>query len=364
MQQAATQTQATAIAAPGAGWLYSRPFDLFLIFGTVLMGLAAGATWFMPHWIFNIVLLANLWLLGYQHVIATFTRLCFDKASFKRSWWLIFLLAPAVLGGVMLLAKFAGLWIIATIYLYAQWFHYSRQSWGISRAYERTAPHGYVADRSWQTQAAFYSFPVLGILFRSWQHPATFLTMPVKFLPVSLGVVSALGAVCAGLFIVWLVRVYSDWKKGVLPVAYTCFMFSHFFTFTVAYLVMPTIDSGWAILNVWHNMQYVMFVWMFNNRKFKDGVKTEARFLSYLSQKRNVVWYFGLSLLLTFIVYAGIKLTLVSTMATASVLTASVIVYMTINFHHYIVDAIIWRMSWIRRERASAPPAPAQGAGA
>ncbi|MBI1216474.1 MAG: hypothetical protein GC185_11740 [Alphaproteobacteria bacterium] len=361
MQQTATQTAGSAPvtgAAAGGGWLYNRPFDLFLIFGPVLLGLAAGATWFTTQAVFITVLTINLWTLGYHHVIATYTRLCFDKASFRRSWWMIFLLMPVVLGGVIWLAKYAGLWVIATIYLYAQWFHYSRQSWGISRAYERNAPHGYVADRSWQTQAAFYSFPVWGILYRSWQHPHTFLTMPIKVLPVTHDLVILTGMICVSLFGIWLARVYSDWRKGVLPVAYTCFMLSHFATFTVAYILMPNLDSGWIIVNVWHNLQYIMFVWLFNNRNYRAGVNPKAKLLSFLSQTRHAALYFLTTLALTFIVYKGVRLSVASSSADKALMVAAVI-YMTINFHHYIVDAIIWRMSWIRRGREAAAPVAA-----
>lgn len=357
MQHTAPQTSAVQA---GAGWLKSRPFDLFFIFGTMCIGLMVGGSWFSTQQIFAAVLLVNLWTLGYHHVIATFTRLCFDKATFKKSWWLIFLLLPAVLGAVVLLAQQVGLWIIATIYLYAQWFHYSRQSWGISRAYERNAPAGYVADRSWQTQAAFYIFPVWGILYRSWQHPDAFLTMPIKVLPVTNSVLMLVGAASIALLCMWLARVYADWKKGVLPTAYVCYMFSHFVVFSAGYLLMPTLDSGWLVVNVWHNLQYMLFVWMYNNRNFRAGIDPNAKFLSFLSQQKNAGWYVATTLAMTFAVYLGLRFGVLSAGTPAQVLTAIIVVYMTINFHHYIVDAIIWRMAWIKRVRGSAaPPAPA-----
>ncbi|NJR71545.1 MAG: alpha/beta fold hydrolase, partial [Synechococcales cyanobacterium CRU_2_2] len=38
-----------------------------------------------------------------------------------------------------MMAAGLGLWSIVTLYLYWQWFHYTRQSWGISQVYRRKA---------------------------------------------------------------------------------------------------------------------------------------------------------------------------------------------------------------------------------
>ena len=95
--------------------------------------------------LFIYVLVADLWLLGYHHVISTFTRLAFDKNSFNENRALIVYLFPAVAAGVCLLAFFVGAWVITTIYLYWQWFHYTRQSWGISQVY-RAKSGGLVTD--------------------------------------------------------------------------------------------------------------------------------------------------------------------------------------------------------------------------
>ena len=339
-----TSATSTAVAQGGPGWLYSRSFDSFFIFGIAGLAAITGLVCMYAPSLFMPVMIANVWLLGYQHVIATFTRLCFDKESHRRSRLLIYALFPAILGAVIFLSKTAGVWSLATIYLYAQWFHYARQSWGVSRAYERNAPEGYVADRSWQTQVAFYSFPVWGILYRSWQAPDKFLTLNLKVLPVTHEVVVAAGVISMFFFGLWLVRMYRDWRRKVLPKAYAAYMLTHFGMFALGYLLMPTLDQGWLIVNIWHNLQYVTFVWLFNNRRYRGGIDPNAKFLSSLSQKKNVVSYFLFCILVTTAVYV---LVAYSSMTVLSFLPLMVL-YMAINFHHYIVDAIIWRMSWIR----------------
>ena len=43
---------------------------------------------------------------------------------------------------VALITFFAGVWVIASAFLYLQWFHYMRQGYGIARMYFRTTPRG------------------------------------------------------------------------------------------------------------------------------------------------------------------------------------------------------------------------------
>ena len=113
-------------------WLRSPRFDLGLILGAAALALTAGLTAVRsPQWLELIVTL-DLWLLGYHHVISTFTRLCFDRQSMRRHWFLVFGLPPLVLAAVMAMVLGVGAWLVVTIYFYWQWFHYTRQSYGIS----------------------------------------------------------------------------------------------------------------------------------------------------------------------------------------------------------------------------------------
>ena len=117
-------------------WLRSPRFDLAFILGLPAIGIATGlfVTW-QPD-LFWPILVFDLWFLGYHHVVSTYTRLCFDRKSFSEmSRFLVFGLLPLVALATIALAFAVGLWAIVSIYFYWQWFHYARQSWGISRAY-------------------------------------------------------------------------------------------------------------------------------------------------------------------------------------------------------------------------------------
>ena len=59
---------------------------------------------------------------------------------------------------------------MATVYLYAQWFHYTRQSYGISRMYLRKAG-AFPQTRDVVLDGVIYALPLWGILYRSYQQP-------------------------------------------------------------------------------------------------------------------------------------------------------------------------------------------------
>ena len=98
--------------------------------------------------------------------------------------------------------------------------------------------------------------------------------------------------------------------------------------------------GGWVI-NVWHNAQYLFFVWLFNTNRFRKGVEPKARFLSTISQPGNGWRYFGVCMALTTIIYVAIRLGGDTLLAIG--IPSLIVVYQAINFHHYIVDALIWK---------------------
>jgi len=122
--------------------------------------------------------------------------------------------------------------------------------------------------------------------------------------------------------------------------------------FSAGYLLIADINTGWLVLNIWHNLQYVLIVWMFNVNRFEKGVDQQRRFLSTISQPRNVLLYALVCWAIGSTLYFNIDVVL--GLFSKSILPLSLLAYMTINFHHYVVDAIIWR-----RPRRSASPAHA-----
>lgn len=330
------------------GWLRSARFDLNFIVGTTVLALSAVTlVMFDPRW-FGVVLILNLWLLGKHHVVSTFTRLCFSKADLAEHRFLVFQLPFLVLAGVLAAGFGIGWWVLGSVYFYWQWFHYTRQSWGVSQFYRRKAG-GRADENELATKLAFYLPPLWGILHRSWQAPDQFLGLEFRVLPVPGLLVDVVGAAAVVALGWWIVLRILAWRRGDIAPAHTLFVASHHVIFLTGYLLIPDVTYGWLVLNVWHNAQYILFVWLQNNNRFKDGIDSSARFLSRLCQSGNGGVYFTVCVLISAVAYGAIALT---GSAIGDIgLPLLVLVYQTINFHHYIVDSIIWRS----KKRVSVP---------
>lgn len=287
-------------------------------------------------------MLADLWGLGYHHVIATYTRLGFDRQSRREHRFLLYVLPALVLAGVLALVWLLGIWAVPTLYFYWQWFHYARQSYGVAQVYRRK---GDVADDTprWLQHATFYAVPLWGMLYRSATAPDQFLGMEFRAVPVPLWLADGVGVIAVALVCWWVVGRVRAWREGRLPIVQTAYLVSHFAVFIVGYWLIPSLDHGWLIVNIWHNTQYLLFVWLFNRNRFKSGVVAEARLLSWTVQPGRAWAYFGLCLAISTTVYFALGQT-AAAIAASTALPISLIVFQAVNFHHYIADAMIWKV--------------------
>jgi hypothetical protein len=322
-------------------WLRSPRFDLWFIIGIPGAAILTGLVVVWQPRFFIPILIFDLWFLGYHHVISTYTRLCFDRRSFSEHWPLLVVLLPAVTIGTLAAAYTFGLWVIVSIYFYWQWFHYTRQSWGISRAYRGKEPDALYED-GWLDQAIFYALPALGILYRSHQDPGLFIGLELRVIPVTSAMVDVAAFVTVALLAIWVYRRIQALREGRLAMVHTLYMLTHFAIFIVGYLAIADITYGWLVINIWHNAQYILFVWMFNTRRFKDGIDSESWFLSYISQPGKLWLYLATCVLITGVIYWGLLRTVDWLFFTG--LSATLVVYQIVNFHHYVVDSRIWKV--------------------
>ena len=337
--------EALSLAPVESGWLRNRRFDSTFIWGIALIALLSGIVVVERPDLFRWVLTADLWLLGYHHVISTFTRLAFDGQSLREYRFYVFGLPFIVFGTTFLLAWGVGLWIIGTVYFYWQWFHYTRQSWGISQVYKAKSG-GLVNEDPRFEKLCFYLVPIWGILNRSAQDPGEFLFVELRTIPVPDFLVYVVGTAAILSLLVWAYQRIQAWQQGRLPVAHTVYLLSHFTIFTVGYILIEDITYGWLVINVWHNAQYILFVWWFNTNRFRDGVDNKARFISTISQPQNMLRYMLCCVGISSLVYVGTALLANQQLVVG--LPLLVLIYQTVNFHHYIVDSLIWK---VRKKR-------------
>ena len=151
----------------------------------------------------------------------------------------------------------------------------------------------------------------------------------------------------------WAARRLVAIAQGRLAAVHTLYLLTHIAIFSVAYVWLSDITFGFLMINIWHNCQYILFVWMQNRRRFDKGIDPRARFLSYLSQPGRIWLYLLACTAIAGAVYGGLLQT-IDWLFFAG-LSATLVLYQIVNFHHYIVDALIWRSPKPTPPRAPAP---------
>ena len=319
-------------------WLDGRGFDTALIGGVLGMSMLTAAVMAFAPSLFTPILIADLWLLGYHHVIATFARVGFENDGFRRYRSLFTWVPVAIVLAVIALALGVGAWTLPTIYLYWQWWHYTRQSYGIAQLYRLKAGDPNRSLR--EMMAVIYLLPATGILYRSYQAPQEFLTVELKVIPVPPELVAAFAVATVVFLGVYAIRQAGALRGGSFSLPYNAFLASHLAVFGIAYFCF-SIDHGWLVVNVWHNTQYLLMVWLFNNKQFKDQIVPERALASKLSQRKNILRFFGATLAVSTVAYLVLGVT--AGLLTTSALPIALMAYQSVNYHHYIVDTFIWK---------------------
>ncbi len=329
-----------------SAWLKDARFDLSLIFGVALLAAGmAGVTVFWPL-LFLPVLAAHSWLFGYEHLWATYTRLLLHKDDRSRHRNLILFALPVVLIGLYGVGLAFGLTGIYVLYFVGQFHHTVRQSWGMAQQYRHQAG-GMSWDSARLSEITLWSVPIWGFLHRASQRPDEFLFQSFWLPPVSQVMVHAAAITSCVLWSVWIYTRAVAFRRGELPLGHTSYMLSHLAIFFGGYILIDELCSGWLLVNVWHNVQYIVYVWLFNRRRFVTGIHPQARALSWVSQPgyTRAAAYFLASVALALPIYYLLPqfgLSLDALLKNTGVPIA-VILALGLTFHHYLVDAIIWK---------------------
>lgn len=329
-----------------SAWLHSARFDLGFIAGIALLaGGMAGATVFWPL-MFLPMLTIHTWLFGYEHLWATYTKLLAHPDDRARHRNLIYLVPPFVLLALFAMGQAFGLKGLYLLYFFGQFFHTVRQSWGLAQQYRRQAG-GMPWDSARLSEITLWSVPVWGFLYRCSQRPDEFLFQDFWLPPVPRAMVYTVGVASAALWGYWVHTRISALRRGMLPLGHTLYMLSHLLVYVFGYVVIDELCSGWLLVNVWHNVQYLAFVWIYNRNRYATGIDHRTRVLSWLSQPglSRVVLYFLATVTLALPIYyllPQLGMTLDALVKNAAVPTA-ITIGLTLTFHHYIADGIIWK---------------------
>jgi hypothetical protein len=328
-------------------FVWNGAFDNTLLLAPLALGLLAAAVVTANPALYAAVVMADLWFLGYHHVVSTYTRLGFSSRSLVRNRFVALYLLLAIVAATTILAFTAGAWAVASAFLYLQWFHYMRQGYGISRMYFRTTAAGQTAGaRDWIADAVIYTVPVFAIAYRSTTMGDLFLAMPVKTVVLPQAAITVLAVAAALAVGAWFVRMGLRVAADTADLRYEGFILSHVLIFLAGYVLTADANVGWLAINIWHNLQYVLVVWMVNVKRYAGRVDADEPLLSRISQPGRPLTYFACCLLITTVIYLGLNRVTVLVMGGG--LAATLGIYMGINFHHYVVDALIWKRRSVR----------------
>jgi hypothetical protein len=330
------------------GWLKDPRFDLTLIVGITALACAMGGAAAVVPSLFLPLLALHTWCFGFDHVIATFTKLAGAPADRRRNRFLIYGLPPLVLSATLAIGQSWGVGVLNTGYFLFQWFHTTRQSWGIAQHYRRAAG-GLPDEPRWLSQITFWSLPVAGMLHRCRQQPARFLWMDL-FLPRVPGSVALAAGIVAALLIGWFFATRRRaLRRAELSWPHTLYLCAHFLVFAVAYLAIDDLQAGWLLVNVWHNVQYLAYVWMHNRARCDAGGLRDAPVLSWLCQPgvARGLGYFAACLLVSTPLFAALYAAghRIDLWLDGRLISITLVLALGLNFHHYIVDGLIWRRS-------------------
>lgn len=334
MSPALSKGAAPTVQLERSGLLPTRPaFDLIFILGTLAIALGLGAVASLSSVALVAVVWADIWLFANPHVVATFTRIGARAADFRRHWFLLFVLPTVVLAGVFVTAlawEVAGLFMA---YFVAQTWHVTRQSFGIARAYRRSACDVFRHDRL--AEALIHLFPAWGLLARCAQAPETFMGYPIHLPSVPLIMVDTVkfAAIACGAW--WLLKRGRAALAGQTNWRHDGFVGSHICVSVAAYIWIDDITMGWVVVNVWHNLQYLMFVWVQNARR------DQATQAALAELGKRATRYAIVCLLMGTAIYHGLDW--VGTQLLWIGLPTVLIAHFTLNFHHYLIDSFIWK---------------------
>ncbi len=330
-----------------AGWIDGIKYDGIFIFGIAGIAILSGLIIFLKPSMFLPVLVIDLLLLSYHHVIATFTKLAGTADDRKENRFLIYLLPFISLATVIALYGVFGVFIIATIYFFWQWYHYIRQGYGIAVFYRRKSKK-LPKKNTVISQLAIWAIPIWGILNRCGQGWEEFLFLPFYVPKVPEWLVTFAGFVAVGSVVLWVLNKCNEYRKNILSLAQTSFVVSHMLIFYVGYVLIPDLNTGWLVVNIWHSAQYLMFVWLFHVNRHGKLEKTQNVLSMRTIANREplkILTYFCVTLAMTFVFFGGLNIGIELVSSSTGILLSNIVVigYQTVNFHHFVVDSLIWK---------------------
>ncbi|MDP9928422.1 hypothetical protein [Variovorax paradoxus] len=327
----------------GSATSAARRQEHWLIFGNLFAALSAGAlaSWSAPMML--AILYIDIWLLANPHLVATYTRIGAISSRIRRRWALIVVAPIAILAGLTIIALAYEATGLIALYFVLQTFHVSRQSYGIARRHHRRLQRPYQG----LAYLLIYLFPAWGYLHRSAQAPSSFLGYPIWLPPIPQELAFAAGAAAVVGALCWFACLWYARGARQADDPFNSFVLSHLVISLVGYVWISDITVGWLVVNVWHNIQYLIFVYRQRQPGSTTGKNRDksddalARRKSLVEALKPPAIFFLTCSTAGAILYAAAGGVGESLLWLG--LPTILIAHLVLNFHHYLADGVIWK---------------------
>jgi hypothetical protein len=295
---ATLQPAALGAAAPRAAekpWMIAPGLDLVLFLGVTLLTIVPWVVADVLHYPGWYVIL-GVGIANGPLLISTWTRVYLvsgERFKYPMRYWVIPGLALAF---AIVADAEGGMWqrlIRSTIFYWATW-HFVAQSWGVLRIYQRK--HGAALRTEARLEKALIFLPAFWCaLHRLFTGPWTLFNVEVIHANPPALLVNGLGALIVAIAAVYLlVFVQRSRDRAAHEWIRPAYLVLNFFGFAMPFLVIRDGDAAFAAAALWHAVQYIAIVWLFNARRYARGIDPQARLMSWVSQRGRALAYMGL----------------------------------------------------------------------
>jgi hypothetical protein len=288
---------------------------------------------------FPIVYSCHIIFISRPHMAATWARfLDLECRRFRFSLGVVAPIAIAMVFGLGIL-WLNSLSVAVLTWLFGMVWHYSRQNFGIFRSYVslRGANSGALVNRSAEVVINLAPFSIL-LSSLCYKCPHTFLSYDLASLPIAVLMPITVGA-CALSAVALLVYLASEFREArlnqFLPGRFLC-VSTAIVVNLVAWVAVSEMMWGYLMAGFLHGLQYLSFVAAFRKQPPAWAHLAQTNPWLYIATLAII------SLALQFS-YNGF----------AKLVVLFPIFHLTMSFHHYLVDAFVWKRP--RRDHGRQP---------
>jgi len=284
------------------------------------------------------------------HLMSTYFRTYTCKAEFERyKPYTLYLLILLIIGLALCINSFGFqfLWILGSVYFYWQWWHHSRQSYGLGRKYQHSKEYQLSPLDSKLNDLVIWSVAILGIALKSNLAGDRYENIPIKVLHLPIDLIVFLLISVLVYIIFYLGRqLHLMLTHKIVQGLFLIHWAIQSFVFICFFGLLPT-DIGIIAASFWHCTQYISYTHCHQQRKANSNM-LQHPFWKNLFQTDNWMVYLGVLLAFSFLIPAfkvGFGALQLSSLALAF--------SMGLTFHHYILDGLIWtrkEIEWSLKE--------------